>query len=103
MLFCDDELIGHNCNGRMGKIKLGQNKFVRVKRITFQCFVSSKPGQDGIESLWQKECVIAIDKGIRNLKLKGLSLAIMHITIFLLRNAKIIRLGKMEVKSTKFN
>lgn len=61
--FTDYELKDHNCFGRRGKLPLNSAKLEKVEQIVFAYYPVDNMSH--YPQMW-RECVIAIDKGIRN-------------------------------------
>ncbi|VDI71600.1 Hypothetical predicted protein [Mytilus galloprovincialis] len=61
--FTDPELKDHNCFGRRGKMPLITDKLEKVESIVFAYYPVADPAL--YPQAW-RECVVAIDKGIRN-------------------------------------
>lgn len=63
--FQENELRGRNCRGVGGKDALDPPRLAEVRRLTFEYFPVSPVGDVLGEAVAWKECIKAIDKGIR--------------------------------------
>lgn len=61
--FSDLEIKDHNCYGRKGKPSLEATKLNKVRSLAFQYYPAANQLEEA--RCW-RECVVAIDKGIRN-------------------------------------
>ncbi|KAK3608470.1 hypothetical protein CHS0354_010317 [Potamilus streckersoni] len=61
--FQPSELEGHNCYGRKGKPGLDENRLAKVRMLTIMYYPLMEDENEA--KAWQN-CVVAIDKGIRN-------------------------------------
>lgn len=61
--FTDSELKDHNCFGRRGKLPLDGAKLDKIEKIVFAYY---PVGNNSLYPQMWRECVVAIDKGIRN-------------------------------------
>ena len=68
-LFSNDELLGCNCYGKMGKYALDPKKLTTIFSLVFQYFPEDDLKKQA--QLWSR-CTISIDQGIRNLHKKQL-------------------------------
>lgn len=67
IMFRPDELMGRNCNGKLGKLPLDPSRLSIVKEAVY--YIYSVPDVSKPD-IWKK-CVIAIDECIRRPKYKG--------------------------------